>query len=276
MLCSDLDRTVLPNGTQPESPPARPRFRAAAARAELTLVYVSGRNEALLHEAIRRYAIPEPAFAIGDVGTTLYAVRSGTWRAWERWTEEIAPDWDGAGGADLAPLFRDLHELRLQEPGKQNTYKLSFYAPPELDHTTLLAEMRSRLARHGVRANLVWSVDETVPLGLLDVLPARANKLHAIRFLMEELGFDGEQTVYAGDSGNDLPVLTSGLPAVLVRNATGAVRDEALRAAAAGAHPGRLYLARGGYLGMNGNYSAGVLEGLAHFHPQATRWIENA
>jgi hypothetical protein len=30
----------------------------------------------------------------------------------------------------------------------------------------------------------------------------------------------------------------------------------------------RLYLPRGNYLGMNGNYAAGVLEGLVHFIPE--------
>jgi hypothetical protein len=29
-----------------------------------------------------------------------------------------------------------------------------------------------------------------------------------------------------------------------------------------------LYLARGGLLEMNGNYSAGILEGVAHYHPE--------
>ncbi|MFZ4666042.1 MAG: haloacid dehalogenase, partial [Prochlorotrichaceae cyanobacterium] len=36
----------------------------------------------------------------------------------------------------------------------------------------------------------------------------------------------------------------------------------------------RLYLARGGFLGMNGNYSAGILEGIAHYHPDTQQWME--
>gem|GEM_PF-4546436 len=28
-----------------------------------------------------------------------------------------------------------------------------------------------------------------------------------------------------------------------------------------------LYLARGAFLGMNGNYSAGILAEIAHYHP---------
>ena len=46
MLCSDLDRTLLPNGPQEESPEARPLLRRLAQRPDLVLAYVSGRNEA--------------------------------------------------------------------------------------------------------------------------------------------------------------------------------------------------------------------------------------
>jgi hypothetical protein len=54
---------------------------------------------------------------------------------------------------------------------------------------------------------------------------------------------------------------------VLVANAHSSVRDKAREMAEIAGHSQRLYLARGGYLGMNGNYSAGILEGLAHFFP---------
>lgn len=34
-----------------------------------------------------------------------------------------------------------------------------------------------------------------------------------------------------------------------------------------------LYLARGDFMGMNGNCSAGILEGVAHFIPQVKLWL---
>jgi len=274
LLCSDLDRTILPNGAQPESPDARPLLHALAARPEVTLAYVSGRHKALLQEAIDAYDIPVPDYAIGDVGTTIYHVHDGSWDPWDEWAAEIAPDWGGRGHDELAALFTDLDALTVQEPEKQNTFKLSYYAPAELERGFLLAEMGDRLDRAGVRASLIWSVDEAAQVGLLDVLPECATKLHAVQFLMTQQGFAETRTVFAGDSGNDLPVLTSGLQAVLVKNAHPEVRDEARRALAAHALLDRLYLARGGFLGMNGNYSAGVLEGLAHFIPEVRAWLE--
>lgn len=49
------------------------------------------------------------------------------------------------------------------------------------------------------------------------------------------------------------------------------VRAEALRLL--GGRHGGLCLACGGFLGMNGNYAAGVLEGLAHLLPEVGEWI---
>ena len=53
LLCSDLDRTLLPNGQQPESPGARERFTRFVPRPEVNLVYVTGRHRQLVEQAIR-------------------------------------------------------------------------------------------------------------------------------------------------------------------------------------------------------------------------------
>jgi hypothetical protein len=109
----------------------------------------------------------------------------------------------------------------------------------------------------------------------MDVLPESATKLHAVQFLRERQGFDLQQTVFAGDSGNDLPVVTSGeLQSVLVKNAHPDVINAAQKALQEKGASERLYVARGGFLQMNGNYSAGVLEGVVHFLPQAKPWLE--
>lgn len=276
MLCSDLDRTLLPNGPQEESPEARPLLRRLAQRPDLVLAYVSGRNEALLREAIETCDLPLPHFAIGDVGTTIFAVDADTWRPWDAWTREIAGDWNGFRHDELARLLDDLETLERQEDARQNDFKLSYYGSSDLDVQPLLDEIHARLQSRGIRAGVIWSVDETGPTGLLDVLPARATKYHAIQFLLDHNGYDAQRTMFAGDSGNDLPVLTSGLQSVLVRNAQENVREEAVQGITTKGLRDRLYLANGGYLGMNGNYTAGVLEGFAHFFPEADTWLRSA
>lgn len=275
LLCTDLDRTLLPNGNVPESPEARAYFAALAQNPNCTLVYVTGRHKALVQQAIDEYDLPLPDYLIGDVGTTIYRVDPEGWIEWPQWAKEIAPDWSGLEHADMQQLFGDLPELTLQENAKQNRFKLSYYLSAAIDPEPLLVEMRKRLALHSIRAELIYSIDETSHTGLLDVLPACATKFHAVEFLMQQLGFDLENTVFAGDSGNDLPVLTSPIKSVLVANATEAVRQQALQLALQKSTEQALYLAEGGFLDMNGNYSAGILEGVVHYLPQIKQWIGN-
>jgi hypothetical protein len=85
--------------------------------------------------------------------------------------------------------------------------------------------------------------------------------------------FDSMRTVFVGDSGNDLDVLTSGLPSIIVKNATSDVRRKALDRLNHMGMQYRLYLARGGFMKMNGNYTAGVTEGLIHFFPEIAGWL---
>ena len=268
LLCTDLDRTLIPNGAQPESRGARALFRQLVAREDVTLAYVSGRHQALVEEAMNEFDLPVPDAVIADVGSTLYQVTPAGWRQNEAWCGQMAPDWRGLTHVDLSRLLADFPALRLQPPERQNRHKLSYHVALTVDAPSLLQAIDARLKAARLRANLIWSVDEPARVGLLDVLPASANKLHAIRFLMAQQGFDEAHTVFAGDSGNDLDVLLSGLPAVLVANA-----DPHVKYRVAAANPAHLYVAKGDYLGLNGNYSAGILEGVAHYHPALDAWL---
>jgi hypothetical protein len=274
LLCTDLDRTLLPNGEQPESPAARALFARLAARPGVTLVYVTGRHRALVQAALDEYQLPRPAHVIADVGTSLYDVGPVAWQHSSDWQVEIAADWAGTTHAQLVALFAGMTQLELQEPDKQNDFKLSYYLALEADRLALMARMQALLQGCGVHARLIWSIDELRQVGLLDVLPAGATKLHALDFLRTRLGFSLAETLFAGDSGNDLPVLASNIPAVLVANASEAVRTAALQQASSLGHRAALYLARGGFQGMNGNYSAGILEGVAHFLPASLDFLK--
>jgi len=273
LICTDLDRTVLPNGSQAESAEARSRFATLAARPEVTLAYVTGRDRQLVSKAINNYCLPQPDYVISDVGTTIYETDGDNWQLWHEWQQEIAPDWMGLEQSDIRKLLLDMMDLQLQEASKQNLYKSSFYVPLYANTDTLSARIHQRLETKGIRANLVWSIDEPREVGLLDILPARASKKHAVFFLMRRNGFTLDDTVFAGDSGNDLPVLASEIPAVLVANASGEVRREALDQAATSGYADALYIARGDFMGMNGNYTAGVLEGVVHYHPEVRDWL---
>jgi len=268
LLCTDLDRTLIPNGAQPASPQAMGRFKQLVSREEITLAYVTGRHRELIEQAIVEYDLPQPDFAIADVGSTIYQLGASGWRLWDEWDEQIAPDWCGRSHDELYRFLSVFPVLQLQEKEKQNRHKLSFYIPLETDAHALKLEMDMRLVQAGIKANLIWSIDEEAKIGLLDVLPLSANKLHAIHFLMQRKGFRHENTVFAGDSGNDLDVLLSDIPSVLVANA-----DAEVKGRVAEANPQTLYVASGNYLGMNGHYSAGILEGAAHYWPEVNMWL---
>jgi hypothetical protein len=275
LICTDLDRTLLPNGKQTESPPARAIFARLVARPEITLAYVTGRHRELVQQAIQDYQLPIPDWVIGDVGSTIYQVNADDWQHWQSWEQDIASDWQGLTARDLSPLFADLPPLTLQEAAKQNRYKLSYYLALESDIAALQHIMTQRLNAKNLAASLIYSVDEAAETGLLDLLPARATKLHAVEFLMQQQGFANSNTVFAGDSGNDLPVLASSVPAVLVANANADVVEQALKQAQQQGNMEKLYLARGDFLGLNGNYSAGILEGIAHYYPDTQLWMEH-
>jgi hypothetical protein len=267
LLCTDLDRTLLPNGVEPESPEARKRFRHFVEQHNVTLAYVTGRHLKLVESAIKNYRLPKPNFVITDVGTKIYQNVDDKWQPVEAWEQEIDGDWVGYTHLQLRDLFRDISALQLQETSKQNTHKLSYYVALHVDRNALLQAMQQRLDQHGVNASLVWSVDEPKGIGLLDVLPRNATKLHAIEFLQQQLGFGLDETVFAGDSGNDLPVMESGIPSVLVANATAEVKQEAIQSVTRHGNQHAFYIAYGKHLGMNGNYSAGILEGVYHYCP---------
>jgi HAD superfamily hydrolase (TIGR01484 family) len=274
LVCTDLDRTLIANGPQPESAGARARFDALVARPEVMLTYVSGRHRRLITRAISTYRLPRPDFVVADVGTTIYeAGGRRRWRRSEAWEDRIAVDWNGKSRTELMELLNDLPDLRPQERSKQNRFKLSYYLPLTFERDRLDDEIRHRMERYGVNGRLIWSIDDPAGVGLLDILPARASKLHALEYLMRRHGFDLTDTVFCGDSGNDLEVLVSPIPSVLVANASDEVRAQALELADRNGHGAGLYAARGGLFGMNGNYSAGMLEGIAHFYPRTLAWM---
>ncbi len=126
-ICSDLDRTLIPNGFQQESAYARPVFRRLTENAHIYLAYVSGRDRQLILDAIKRFYLPMPDYAIGDVGTTLCRIGNGSWTLSDEWSDEIGQDWKGLDRKQLFEYFEDMQSSRLQEPEKQSRYKLNHY-----------------------------------------------------------------------------------------------------------------------------------------------------
>ncbi len=275
LLCTDLDRTLLPNGKQEESENARLRFRKLASRPDVVLVYVTGRDRQLLSQGLLEYDLPFPEYAITDVGTQIFQIKNAKWRMWDEWEEHLFCHWPAHTRTVIEPLLLEDKRMCLQELEKQNRFKISYYVSIDVDSVQLLSGIDSRLREQGIKVNMIWSVDELKQIGLLDLLPINATKRHAIEFLVKGKGFCVENTLFAGDSGNDLAVVGSSIKTILVANASDAVKQEALELSQRADQEENLYIATGNnVLGMNGNYSAGVLEGVVHYVPHALNWLE--
>lgn len=270
LLATDLDRTLLPNGPQPESPQARAYFRKLVSLPEVTLIYVTGRDSALVREAIAYYDLPPPAHVIADVGSTIYRCHASAWHPWTEWSQHISAHWPSP--AIIAQRLADFPALHLQETTRQTPYKLSYTASLDTLSPALLAAIQTTLEAAGIAANLIGSVDVMAHRGLLDVLPMRASKYHALIFLAQHLGIPQDDIIFAGDSGNDLPVLISPIAAILVRNADPEIWHTAQKQLT---NPASLYWACGGFKDMNGHYAAGIVEGVAHYRPDLITLLED-
>ena len=267
LICTDLDRTLIPNGEQPESPEARSLFRQLVSNPQITLAYVTGRDKMLVQDAIAEYKLPIPNFVIADVGSTIYEIKNNQWLRLTDWDEQIAVDWKYKTQSDLVPFFTDFDHIKLQEITKQGLHKLSYYVSLEAELEPIIIKIRSKLETEKIQANIIWSIDEKAQIGLLDILPISANKYHAIAYLMKTQNFTLDNTIFSGDSGNDLDVLMSPIKSILVANAHLEVKETIQSEIEQTGLKDSIYIAQGQSSKLNGNYSAGILEGIFHYFP---------
>lgn len=267
LLCTDMDRTVIPNGSQPEHPEARSLFRRLCRLSGVELVYVTGRHLQLVEEAIAEYDLPLPGYVIADVGTKIYQRTTTGYTELQLWQQEIAGDWQGKSQAELWQILASVASLTPQEESKQSDFKLSYYLPLQADVAGVTAEVEAKLDEAGVAASVITSIDEPAQVGLLDVLPRNATKLHGLNFLREYCGYAQEETIFAGDSGNDLPVLESDIRSVLVANADPALQKQAAILASQNGNSSAFYQAQNTTFYLGGNYCAGVVQGVVYYMP---------
>ncbi|WP_303720218.1 HAD-IIB family hydrolase [Malonomonas rubra] len=268
LLCTDMDATIIPSGSHLEHPEARERFRNLCSCSEVRLAYVSSWSLDQVTRAIMEYNLPMPNHIITDVGTKIYRHHQGAWDEVGAWQKEISHAWNGKGHAELQHALAACQDLKLQESSNQNEFKLSYYLSLRVPPKQILNWVEQQLAQQKVEFELSWSIDEVKRVGLLDILPRNAGKRDAIEFLLQELNLNLDQVLFAGDSGSDLPVLSSPIRSVLVANAEAEIRKQAIELSAAYDCSERLYLARSENNLFDGNYAAGVLQGIYHFFPE--------
>ena len=262
ILATDLDRTLLPNGHWEADPQAIRLFNELTVKHGTLVVYVTGRNLDLTEQAIAEYGVRHPDVLCGDVGTTIRRYEQGRWTpdpGWDAHVRRASPRWD-------APAIRvavaHVDGMREQESEHQNAFKQSYYVDHER-RETVLAQVDERI-KGKFDEVIVYSFDSQTGTGLLDFLPASATKQTALEYVAEAGGCPKGEVVFCGDSGNDIFPLTAGFRGVLVRNA-----DEQLMANVKQALERdptlTVYFAKGGFRGLSGYYTSGVIEGAYHY-----------
>jgi sucrose-6F-phosphate phosphohydrolase len=262
ILATDLDRTLLPNGSWPPDPGAIELFNELTERHDVLVVYVTGRNLNLTENAIEEFGIRYPHVLIGDVGTSIRKYKAGSWeshRGWDAHVKQTSPRWDADAIRDAVAGVDGLTE---QEREHCSPFKQSYYV--EHDRNEAVLKVVDERVKGHYDEVIVYSYDSQTGKGLLDFLPQSATKQTALEYIADELGISKADVVFCGDSGNDIYPLTAGFSGVLVRNA-----DDQLVAdvrMAADVNPDlRVYFAQGGFKGLNGFYTSGVIEGAYHY-----------
>ncbi len=238
LFVSDLDGTLLGTLAQRLSfkeqwlqvpPPQRPR-----------LVYSTGRTWDSTLQAIQVYQLAEPDYVIGSMGTEIYDYPQH--RIVPEFSETLQKGWHRP--TVEAVIARLGYDIRRQPEDFQNAYKSSWYL---LDATPdQLETIREKLEGAGLEVTLVYSSSRD-----LDILPRRADKGESLLWLLKHLRIRPEETLVAGDSGNDSAMfLIPGVSGIIVSNAQPELYQRTAHLP--------VYHARGMYL-------EGVIEGLVYY-----------
>ncbi len=166
----------------------------------------TGRHLPSALDVLKQSRVPLPDVLITAVGSEIHYgpdVRPDT-----GWMRHIQHLWRRDA---MAALFADVPGLTLQSDDQQSPFKLSYNVDPAVAPSVRELEMRVRQAR--LHANLIYSHD-----AYLDVLPIRASKGQAIRYLAYKWGLPLHDFMVAGDSGNDVEMLVGDTRAVVVSN----------------------------------------------------------
>lgn len=199
----------------------------------------TGRNLKLTLAVLREWNIPVPNLVITSVGTSIYYGANLTEDM--GYKSHIDHRWQPD---KIGEILSQVDGLKLQPKDGQDSHKISFYIDPK--KAPSLKEIKRILRKQATPANVVYSHGM-----YLDILPLRASKGQALRFIAGRWGIPISNCLVAGDSGNDEEMLTGITKAVVVGNHSPELNSLQKR-------PG-IYFAEAEYAG-------GILEGIEHYN----------
>jgi len=198
----------------------------------------TGRNPQSALDHLELHGVPIPDLMITAVGTEIYygdgMIKDRGWSSYleHQWKPRLIRD-----------LLEKLDYLTPQPDENMRPFKLSYFMEPGKDR---LAHIHRLLSDNHLRYSLEYSSQRD-----LDILPYRASKGKAVRYLSRKWDIPPANILVCGNSGNDAGMLRGVCAAVVVANHQPELNF--LRQSR------RVYFARSAY-------AAGILEGISHYN----------
>jgi sucrose-phosphate synthase len=197
----------------------------------------TGRSLGSATEYLEQIGIELPDVIISSVGTEIYYGKK--FQYGQGWDTHIKHRWNRD---KIVNLLKRFPFLEYQQETNQRSFKISYNMKPAKDR---LPSIHKLLLENRCRYNLIYSHEK-----YLDILPYRASKGKAIRYLSYKWEIPLGNFLVCGDSGNDEEMLRGEPLAVVVGNYSQELE--------------KLKGARNVYF-ASGEYAAGILEGINHY-----------
>jgi sucrose-phosphate synthase len=147
-----------------------------------------------------------PDIIISSVGSEIYYKNKDDEYFYATgWDKHISHLWKRN---KIVELLDEFDFLKLQEDETQRKYKISYYHEATEEQLNQVIE---KLVKNNIKANFIISHKKYI-----DVLPYRASKGRAVRYMAYRWNIPHENILVAGDSGNDEDMLRGELLGIVV------------------------------------------------------------
>lgn len=165
----------------------------------------TGRNLESAAAVLEKYNLPHPDIIISSVGTEIYYGKKHQYD--QGWDAHIANRWEPD---KIRDLLEEFDFLQLQENSAQRKFKISYYMTPGKDR---LSKIHDKLSENKCRYTLIYSDEQ-----FLDIIPYRASKGKAIRYLSYKWETALSKFLVCGDTYNDAEMLRGEPLGIVVGN----------------------------------------------------------
>ena len=155
---------------------------------------------------MKKHAILTPDILISSLGTRIHYGKALTVDGY--WANHIDHDWSPN---QILRVMAEIPGIKLQPKTSLTPFKLSYYYDPE--QAPPVEEIITLIRQQELTANVFSSFGQ-----FLDIVPSRASKGQALRYVSQRLDIPLEQTLVAGGSGADEDMMRGNTLAVVVGN----------------------------------------------------------